>query len=233
MPPCKIERFIYELLVPIYEHVVPTEMMSLTPKQNEVLLTLFKDFTKDYNANSLSKIVGITPRGSLNIVKNLHKQNLLMRKQFGKAVFYKINLEDYYTFRTLETLLIYEAREKAPRWLAEFKELFKDVKIAIIFGSIIRNPNKANDIDLLLVFTQKKLKLVKHFINEKNKILIKPIHPIVQSPNDIKKNLKKNDPVVLNALQRGYVLCGYDKLIEVVKNTQKVQLFGVLKTRGF
>lgn len=208
-------------------------MPSLTPKENEVLLTLFKDFSKDYNANSLSKRVGITPRGALKILKNLQKQHLLISKQFGKAVFYKVNLDDYYTFRTIETLLIYEAREKAPRWLSEFKELFKDVEIVIIFGSIIKEPKRANDIDLLLVFTQKKMKPVKHFINEKNKILLKPIHPVIQSPNDIKKNLKKKDPVVLNALRKGYVLYGHDKLIEVVKNIQKVQLFGVPKTRGF
>lgn len=194
------------------------KMTSLTPKENEVLLTLFKDFSKDYNANSLSKNVGITPRGALKILKNLHKQNLLNRKQFGKAVFYKINLFDYYTFRTIETLLIYEAREKVARWLAEFKELSKHVEIAIIFGSITRNPKQANDIDLLLVFTQKKLKQVKNFINEKNKILLQPIHLIMQSPNDIKKNLKKKDPVILNALKRGYILHGYDKLIEIVKN---------------
>lgn len=193
-------------------------MSSLTPKESEVLLTLFKDFSKDYNANSLSKQVGITPRGALKILKNLQKQQLLTSKQFGKAVFYKLNLDDYYTFRTIETLLIYEAREKASRWLSEFKGLFKDVEIVIIFGSITREPKKANDIDLLLVFRQKKMKLVKHFISEKNKILLKPIHPVIQSPNDIKKNLKKKDPVVLNALRRGYVLSGYDKLIEVVKN---------------
>lgn len=193
-------------------------MLSSTVKENEVLLTLFKDFSRDYNANSLSKQINITPRGALKILKNLQKQGLLISKQFGKAVFYKINLEDYYTFRTMETLLIYEARERAPRWLSEFKELFKDVEIAVIFGSIIRNSKKANDIDLLLVFTQKKMKSVKNFIDEKNKILLKPIHPIMQSPNDIEKNLKKKDPVVLNALSRGYILHGYDKLIKVVKH---------------
>lgn len=193
-------------------------MVSLTPKENEVLLTLFKDFSKNYNANSLSKQVGITPRGALKILKSLQKQNLLISKKYGKAVFYKINLDDYFAFRTIETLLIYEAREKAPRWLSEFKELFKEVEIVIIFGSIVREPKKANDIDLLLVFKQKKMKPVKHFISEKNKILLKPIHPVIQSLNDIKNNLKKKDPVVLNALRRGYVLHGFDKLIEVVKN---------------
>ena len=193
-------------------------MSSLTPKETEVLLVLFKDFSKNYNANSISKQVGITPRGALKILKNLQKQNLLIHKKFGKAVFYKLNLDDYYTFRTIETLLIYEARKKASRWLFEFKELFKDIEIAIIFGSIIREPKKANDIDLLLVFKQKKMKQVKQFISEKNRILLKPIHPVMQSLKDIKKNLKKKDPVVLNALRRGYILHGFDKIIKVVKS---------------
>ena len=209
-------------------------MSSLTPKENEVLLTLFKDFSKDYNANSISKQVGITPRGALKILKNLQKQQLLISKQFGKAVFYKLNLDDYYTFRTIETLLISEAREKASRWLSEFRELFKDIEIVIIFGSIVREPKKANDVDLLLVFKEDKMKSVKHFISEKNKILLKPIHPVIQSSNDIKGNLKKKDPVVLNVLRRGFVLSGYDKLIEVVKSVQKnSEFFGVLKTGGF
>ncbi|MBI4980051.1 nucleotidyltransferase domain-containing protein [Candidatus Woesearchaeota archaeon] len=193
-------------------------MSSLTPKENEVLLTLFKDFSKNYNANSLSKQVDITPRGALKVLKNLHQRGLLVSQQFGKAVFYKVNLEDYYSFRTIETLLISEAREKASRWLSEFKELYKEVEIAIIFGSIIKEPRQANDIDILLVFAPSQMKAVKYFISEKNKILLKPIHPIMQSSTDIKKNLKKKDPVILNALRRGYVLHGYDKLIGVVKN---------------
>lgn len=193
-------------------------MSSLTITENKVLLTLFRDFSKNYNANSLSKQVNITPRGALKILKNLRKQSLLVSQQFGKAVFYKVNLKDYYTFRTMETLLIHEAREKAPRWLYEFKELFHEVEIAIIFGSILKNSENANDIDLLLVFPQQKWDAVKNFINDKNKILLKPIHPIMQSPNDFKQNLKKKDPVMLNALLRGEVLSGYDKLIGVIKN---------------
>lgn len=193
-------------------------MKNLTKKENEVLLILFKDFSQNYNANFISKIVGITPRGALKILKNLKKRKLLISKQFGKAVFYKINLEDYYTFRTIETLLIQEAREKVSRWLFEFEDLFKDIEIAIIFGSIVRIPKKARDIDLILIFSQKKLKQVKNFIERKNKILIKPIHPIMQTIGDIKNNLKKKTPAVLNALRHGYILHGYDKLIEAIKN---------------
>jgi predicted nucleotidyltransferase len=194
------------------------KMPTLTRKENEVLLILFKDFSRNYNANSLSKHVNITPRGALKILKNLQKQKLLISKKFGKAVFYKVNLNDYYTFRMIETLLIYEAREKASRWLSEFNELFKDIEIAIIFGSMVRKPKKANDIDLLLVFKRKKMKQVKQFINEKNRILLKPIHPVLQSLDDIKNNLRKRNPVILNVLRQGYVLHGYDKIIEVIKD---------------
>ncbi len=198
-------------------------MTSLTPTENKALLKLFKDINSDYNANSLSKEMGITPRGALKILKNLHQLGFLVSKPMGKAVFYKANLDDYYTFRTIETLLIQESRELASRWLSEFNDLFKHVEIAIIFGSIIRQPKQANDIDLLLVFTQKNMKNVKLSINEKNRILLKPIHPIMQSPDDIKNNLNKKDPVVLSALSTGYVLHGYDKLIKVVKSVTSFQ----------
>lgn len=193
-------------------------MNTLTPKENEVLLALFKDFSKDYNANSISKRAGITPRGALKILQHLKKLNLVLSKPFGKAVFYKVNLDDYYTLRVMETLLMAESREKAPRWLSEFQELFKEVEIGLIFGSITRQPKEAKDIDLLLVFPQKKMKSVKNYIQEKNKILLKPIHPLMQSPEDIKNNLKKKDPVILSALSTGYVLSGYEQLLEVVKS---------------
>ena len=121
-------------------------MKNLTKKESEVLLTLFKDFTKDYNANSLSKVVRITPRGALKILKNLKSQNLLVSKQLGKATFYKINFNDEYTLRLLPILLMKESKEKATRWLAEFNELFEHINIIIIFGSITRNPKTANDI---------------------------------------------------------------------------------------
>lgn len=197
-------------------------MVPLTKKEGEALLLLFKDFTVDYNANSLSKKLETTPRGTLKMLKHLQQQNLLIGKQYGKAVFYKPNLEDYYTFRSIETLLIREARTKVPRWLSEFKELFKNVKIAILFGSIIRNEKKAKDIDMVLVFSQKELEQVKQFIEEKNKILIKPVHPIIQTIQDLQENLEKKDPVVLNALRYGCVLYGYEKLIDVVKNVTSV-----------
>lgn len=194
------------------------KMKTLTRKESEALLLLFKDLTKNYNANSISKSINITPRGALKILKNLKEKNLLISKQFGKAVFYKINSEDYYTFRTIETILLQESREKALRWLFEFKDLFKDIEIAIIFGSVLRDEKKARDIDVIFIFKKQKYKDVMNFIEQKNKILLSPIHPVIQMPKDFKSNLIKKNSALLNALKHGYILHGYDKLISVIKN---------------
>ncbi len=193
-------------------------MATLTKKEAELLLLLFKDFTTNYNSNSISKKVNLTARGALKVLKSLDKKRLLTKKQYGKAVFYKVNTSDYYVFRVIETLLIQEAREKASRWLFDFEEIINEVEIVILFGSIIRTPRKAEDVDVLLAFKEEKLKKVNDLINQKNKILLKPIHPIFQTKSDFKENLKLSDPVVINAARKGYILHGYEDVIEVIRD---------------
>ena len=192
-------------------------MAFLTEKESEILLKLFKDFSQDYNANSISKQVNITPRGALKMLKNMEKEKLVIGRKLGKAVFYKPNLEDIYTIKIIETLLIREARNKAARWLHEFEDVFKDTKILIIFGSIIKNPAYANDIDILFVFEKKNYKKISAFINEKNKTLLKKIHSIPQTMKDLKENLKKNE-AIKEAIRTGYVLHGFNKLVGVIKS---------------
>ena len=195
--------------------------MLTTKKENEILLKLFKEFSKDYNANSISKVIKITPRGALKILKNLEKQGIIKSRKLGKAVFYKINFNDAYVCKIIETLLIAESREKAGRWLEEFKDIFKDTQIIIIFGSVIRNPKEANDVDILFVFEKDKYKYISRFVIEKNKILVKKIHNIPQTMDDLKDNLK-NNKAIQDAIGTGYVLYGHDKIVEVIKNVASV-----------
>ena len=197
-------------------------MKGLSDKEIEILLILSKDFSTDYNANNITKKIGITPAGAFKAMKNLEKKGLITGKKMGKAVFYKVNLGDYYTFRTVETLLINESKEKASRWLNEFKDLFNHIEIVVIFGSIVKYPKKANDIDLLVVFRKEKNNLVNKIIDERRALSIKAIHLIKQTPKDLNRNLKNNDKVILSAIKNGYILCGYDKLLEAVKNVTSI-----------
>ena len=38
------------------------------------------------------------------------------------------------------------------------------------------------------------------------------------SLSDIEKNLKNNNPAMINAIREGYTIHGYDKVIGVIKN---------------
>jgi predicted nucleotidyltransferase len=193
-------------------------MAIRTRKEGEVMLKLFKDFTKEYNANSLSKEIKISPRGALKILKKLESENLCVSKKLGKARFYKVNLNDLYTRKVIETLLIAETKEKAARWMDEFKQICEETEIMLIFGSAIRNLKEANDIDVMFVYKKKNYKKIQEFITIKNKLLPKRIHDISQTIQDLKENLKKRNPAIVDAIRTGYVMHGHDKVVEVVKH---------------
>jgi len=193
----------------------------ISPKEIEILLKLFKEFNRDYNANSISKEIKITSRGALKALKNLEKKEIVISKQLGKAIFYKVNLNDSYATKIIETILIGETKEKASRWLMEFNDLLDKTEIIILFGSVIRNQKYANDIDLLIVLKKQKYKKIKVVIDKKNQILSKPVHPIYQTKEDLIHNLKKENRALISAINTGYVLTGHDKLIEVIKNVTR------------
>jgi predicted nucleotidyltransferase len=197
-------------------------MKTLTEKENEALLLIFKDFTTDYNANSLSKVLNITPRGALKVLKNLQSENLLIGKKMGKAVFYKANLEDNYTQSIIQSLLIKQSMENANRWIDEFKKLYPATHIVIIYGSALRNYKEAKDIDILVIRSENNYKSIMKLIEDRGEILPKPIHPIMMLPEELEKNLNNKNPAMVNAIREGCVLHGQAKLIEVIKNVTKL-----------
>ncbi|MBL7160612.1 MAG: hypothetical protein ISS93_02035 [Candidatus Aenigmarchaeota archaeon] len=184
----------------------------------EILSLLFRDFSNNYNANNIAKKIGITPAGAFKALKRLEEKKVVIGKRMGKATFYKANLDEYHSFRTIELLLINEARSKASRWIFEFRDILDKVEIAIIFGSVIRDAKKANDVDILLVLKKEKNSTVNKIIRERKQLSNKPIHVVKQTPSDLVRNLKNKDKVILNAIKSGQILCGYDKLLDVVKN---------------
>lgn len=196
-------------------------MNNVTKNEMKILLVLFKDLSNSYNANSISKIVGITPMGALKILKKMEKEQIVESKRLGKANFYKLNLKNPYTKTYLTFSLQREAEQAEPaikRWVNELKSFNKFATIGILFGSAIQKPSTAKDIDLLLVFEKEQAKNIEEIIKEKNRINIKKIHAIKQTEQDLKENIKNKDKILLSILKRGIVLFGYEKIIEVIKN---------------
>src|SRR3989344_4118001 len=192
-------------------------MIQLTKKERELLLILFKDFTSYYNANSISKILKITHVGAQKIFKRLN--NILISKRIGKSIIHKLKLEDDYTKKLISFLLADEANN-FKRWNEEFKELFKEGRIIILFGSSIKNYSTSNDIDIMIVMDKKDIKEVNTILKEKEDIFPKPIHAIKLTYDDLLKNIKNKE--MIDIIKNGIILYGYDKYVELIKNVTSI-----------
>ncbi|MBI2668756.1 nucleotidyltransferase domain-containing protein [Candidatus Woesearchaeota archaeon] len=196
-------------------------MKLITTTEGKALLLLYKDFASDYNANTLAAKLGITRRGALNVVKTLHQEELVISRRYGRAIFYKANLANPYGCDMVKMLLMTETQQQAQRWRHQFEKLFPITEAVIIFGSAVRDYAKARDIDLLVVVQEKHLTAAQQIVQKENKVSLKPIHVVWQSPKDFKNNIQKPDSVLLNAIKFGYVLRGYEVIIQTILQVQQ------------
>ena len=193
-------------------------MISLTEKERKALIILFKDFTNYYNANSISKILGISHVGAQKIFKRLLREGIVIGRQIGKSIVYKPRLEDDYVCKLMEFLLVDEANTYFRRWRKEFKELFKKGRIVVMFGSSIKNYEAARDIDIMVVIRKGDLKEVRGIISEKQELLPKKIHSIELAKADLIKNIKKREGAIIDIIKHAVVLYGQDGYVEAIKN---------------
>lgn len=194
-------------------------MENLTLNEMKIVLKIFKNFNKNYNANNLSKKIGITSMGTLKILNKLHHRNILNLDRIGNAKIYSINFDNPYTKQYIRFLLIKEAEEslsRVKRWVLELRKLKKYSDIGLLFGSVI-DSNKYNDVDMLAVLEQNQLKEFNNQFDKLSNLTNKDIHLVKQSIKDIKTNFIKKDKVLLNILNKSIVLYGYDRLIGVVE----------------
>ena len=192
-------------------------MISLTQKEREALLILFKDYTAFYNANSISKVLGISHVGAQKIFKRFLNDGLVISKTIGKSIIYKPNLEDDYA-RSLIAFLLANEANNFKRWKDEFKGLFKEGRIIILFGSVLRNYKEARDIDLAIVIKKEEFKDVNAVIKQRQDILPKKIHSIEITKEDLAENIRKKQEAVLNMVKQGVILYGYEQYVEAIKN---------------
>jgi len=193
-------------------------MVSLTEKEREALLVLFKDFTSNYNANTLSKALKISHVGCQKILKRLLKDNIVNAENIGKSIIYKPRLEDEYVCKLLAFLLADETNNKFKRWKEEFKRLSNKGRIIMLFGSILKNDKAAKDIDIMLAIRKEEVREVKNILNEKQKIFSKKLHSIELTLQDLMNNLKKKDKVMINIVKNAVILHGENEYVGVIKN---------------
>ena len=192
-------------------------MVNLTIKERETILILFKEYTGYYNANSISKVLQISHVGAQKILKRLLQENLLISKTIGKSIIYKPNFKNHYV-KQLITFLLADEANNFLRWKEEFKELFKEDRVIMLFGSTIKDYAHAKDIDLMLVIENKDVKEVNDILKKKEEILSKKLHTLKLTAQDLLENLKKKDKAMVDIIKNAVILYGQEKYAEIMKS---------------
>ena len=182
----------------------------------KAILVLFKDFLSNYNSRNLSKVVGISHAGMFKLLKKLEKREIIKPKRIGKAVIYSLNIDSPVAKREIEMALTLEAQNYA-KWLEEFMVLRDISEFAVLFGSVIKDEKSAKDIDILIVADKKDFNKINNKIKDKNKILNKKIHLILQSPDEFKKDINNKNKVMLEIIKSGIVLFGQEKITKILE----------------
>lgn len=193
-------------------------MKDITNNEMHFVLGIFKNPESEYNANSISKLIGLSSMGSLKIAKRLEKESILVSRELGKAKFYRLNVSNEYVREYVKFLLKREAEQAHPYvkvWIRELKKL-ESADAAILFGSVLRKYREAGDIDAVVITDEKRFAKLKREVEEVNSINVKKLHPVYQSKEDFSRNIKKGDKVLLNAL-KGIVVFGEDLLFNLLR----------------
>jgi len=193
-------------------------MKDITNNEMLFVLSILKSPEIEYNATSIAKHIGISPMGALKIAKRLEKENVLISKKLGKAIFYKLDISKDYVKQYAKFLLKREAEQSHPyikRWVTEIKKI-KNADSAVLFGSILKKYEKAEDIDVLLITDKEKFHKLKKEIEDINLVNTKKLHPLYQTKEDLKENINRLDKPILNAI-KGIVIFGEDKIISLLE----------------
>src|SRR3989338_1072915 len=81
-------------------------MADVSENGKKALKIIFTDFLTDYNSYNIKDKVGVSDVGSLKLLRNLKKKNILMSKKMGNAIFYKMNLKNDYALKLLELIFL-------------------------------------------------------------------------------------------------------------------------------
>lgn len=194
--------------------------MEIANLSKKIMLLLLKNLSKENTISTIAEELKISRVGAWKILKKLELNELITLKQIGngKTNVYIASIK--YGELTERRLALYLAEEahKQKRWMNNFIELKKYAEFIIIYGSILYNPEKANDIDLVIIADKKNFIKIERIINKIEKTQAKKVHFINFTGIEFQKELETNNKAFINSIKEGVVLFGQEKFIDFVRN---------------
>jgi len=194
-------------------------MYSLTQNEAKVVDFLIRNFRERNSINALARKLKISHTGVHKILRKLEGVKAVKPERIGNSIYYKVNLDNELGIKLAEFVLVQnELIAYAQVQEEDLKPLQGLASSCILFGSVLKKGREARDIDVMLVLEKKDFKKLYKKLEEVKEMSPKKIHDVMQSKEDLVKNIKKNDEVVLDIIKNGRILWGSGIIVEAIKN---------------
>jgi predicted nucleotidyltransferase len=172
----------------------------ISTNHQKALSFLAKFSDKEFHEREIARTIGISYGSANRVLRDLHSDGYLIRRQAGKMLFYRFNsLEpSHKSFKIFSTIALLRPL---------VCELIKISYNIILFGSCAEGTEASDsDIDLFIVTGQKSkvLRIILNFSLGRGFEEIK-IQPVIYSPVELMKH-EKTDAEFLSLVREGIVL---------------------------
>src|SRR3989344_39747 len=194
----------------------------ITNNEKKILRILLSNINSDYSINEIARKCDLAPNGAYEILKKFEEKEILISKKIANSKSYKLNFSSREANKLLELVLMPDYNNiKIRNRYNDLKLLESLTDLCIMFGSYITAKEKPNDLDVLFVFDKKNYKKYSEAIEKVNRVLPLKLHDVIQTRDDLVKNIKNDEKLIINMIFDGVVLWGHEFLIEVLKNAIK------------
>ena len=183
---------------------------------------LVRNIPGKFNVNQVARNLKISVGSAYKILKSLEKKQILVSEKIGNGIYYALNLSSRETENLIQLVLI-ESRNKslaknpqASIYAKDLQETKKLSKAVILFGSILDRKN-VNDIDALFIVDKGKTKGVEDFCLKLSSLRPKRVNPLLMTAADFRKNIKKQDKIIADILEKGIILFGENEIIKILR----------------
>ncbi|MBI2564622.1 winged helix-turn-helix transcriptional regulator [Candidatus Woesearchaeota archaeon] len=196
-------------------------MFSLTENESKVINFLARNWSERISMNEVAKKLNLSPMGAYKILRKLEKQKILVFESIGQAKYYKLNFQEQIARKSAEFVFSQNELNSFAKVCAEdLKKLQGLADCVILFGSVLTKGINANDIDVFCVIKKQNYEKLRKEIQELQKTSSKKLQLVVQTFEDLVKNLKNKDPVLLDIIRNGALLSGQEIILEGISKCQ-------------
>lgn len=184
-----------------------------------ILKFIFKHFREKFNARQTARILSLNHAHVNKLCNALVSKKLLKKEDLGNSIYYTFDYDRRLALKFVEYLLSLEIDE-IPPWLKvvayHLEKMKSHIDMGLIFGSSI-NSNQFNDIDVFLVYDNKKKATIKKIKEQirKSELIEKPIRYVEMTAKDLEKN--QNNKIFYSILSENIILCNSSKFVEVIQ----------------